>query len=53
MGKYLTALAISGPVYIILLFFVETNMFWKLKTRVSDFCMKQNLIYINKVPCCL
>nr|XP_010337354.2 ATP-binding cassette sub-family A member 17-like isoform X1 [Saimiri boliviensis boliviensis] len=27
MGKHLMALAISGPVYIILLFFVETNMF--------------------------
>ncbi|XP_032123979.1 ATP-binding cassette sub-family A member 17-like [Sapajus apella] len=49
MGKYLMALAISGPVYIILLFFVETNMFQKLKTRVCDFCMRQNLAVLHKV----
>nr|XP_021522877.1 ATP-binding cassette sub-family A member 17-like [Aotus nancymaae] len=50
MGKYLTTVAISGPVYIILLFFVETNMFWKPKTRVCNFCMRQYLIYVQKVP---
>nr|XP_012599260.1 ATP-binding cassette sub-family A member 17-like isoform X4 [Microcebus murinus] len=43
MGKYLAALAVSGPLYMILLFFVETNTFWKLKTRFADFWTKQKL----------
>ncbi|XP_023369627.1 ATP-binding cassette sub-family A member 17-like [Otolemur garnettii] len=49
IGKYLTALAILGPIYIILLFFIETNMFWKLKTRFAYFCTKKNLAVLRKV----
>uniref|UniRef100_A0A5F9D033 ABC transporter domain-containing protein n=1 Tax=Oryctolagus cuniculus TaxID=9986 RepID=A0A5F9D033_RABIT len=44
IGKYLTALAISGPVYIILLFLIETSAFWTLKARLSDFCGKPSLV---------
>uniref|UniRef100_A0A7N5JL92 ATP-binding cassette sub-family A member 17-like n=1 Tax=Ailuropoda melanoleuca TaxID=9646 RepID=A0A7N5JL92_AILME len=33
MGKYLTALAISGSVYLMLLFLVDTNVLWGLKAR--------------------
>uniref|UniRef100_A0A8C6WDT6 ATP-binding cassette, sub-family A member 17 n=1 Tax=Nannospalax galili TaxID=1026970 RepID=A0A8C6WDT6_NANGA len=43
IGKYLAALAILGPVYIILLFFIETDMFWLLKSRIINFYRKQNL----------
>ncbi|XP_047390364.1 ATP-binding cassette sub-family A member 17-like isoform X3 [Sciurus carolinensis] len=44
IGKYLAALAISGPVYIILLFLVETKVFRRLKARLSNFFLKQKLV---------
>nr|XP_051692166.1 ATP-binding cassette sub-family A member 17 isoform X7 [Oryctolagus cuniculus] len=50
IGKYLTALAISGPVYIILLFLIETSAFWTLKARLSDFCGKPSLAVPLNVP---
>ncbi|XP_006914256.2 ATP-binding cassette sub-family A member 17 [Pteropus alecto] len=49
MGKYLTALAISGPVYIILLFLIETNVLRKLKTRFSGFYRKRKLVMSQSI----
>ncbi|XP_073915574.1 ATP-binding cassette sub-family A member 17-like [Castor canadensis] len=49
MGKYLTALVISGPLYIFLLFLIETNVFRILKARLSDFSIKQNLAVLPNV----
>ncbi|KAM5131749.1 LOW QUALITY PROTEIN: ATP-binding cassette sub-family A member 17-like [Callospermophilus lateralis] len=43
IGKYLAALAISGPLYIILLFLVETKVFRRLEARISNFFLKQKL----------
>lgn len=37
IGKYLTALAVLGPVYITLLFLTEANAFRALKSRLSGF----------------
>uniref|UniRef100_A0A8D2JSB3 ABC transporter domain-containing protein n=1 Tax=Sciurus vulgaris TaxID=55149 RepID=A0A8D2JSB3_SCIVU len=48
IGKYLAALAISGPVYIILLFLVETKVFRRLKARLSNFFLKQKLAGLLK-----
>uniref|UniRef100_A0A8D2DXF3 ABC transporter domain-containing protein n=1 Tax=Sciurus vulgaris TaxID=55149 RepID=A0A8D2DXF3_SCIVU len=48
IGKYLAALAISGPVYIILLFLVETKVFRRLKARLSNFFLKQKLVRLLK-----
>ncbi|XP_076998238.1 ATP-binding cassette sub-family A member 17-like isoform X4 [Tamandua tetradactyla] len=44
VGKYLTALAVLGPVYLILLFLIETNALWRLKAKISDFCRKMTLV---------
>lgn len=44
IGKYLTALAILGPVYITLLFLTEANAFCALKARLSGFFCKQKLV---------
>lgn len=44
IGKYVTALAILGPVYIILLFLTETNVLWELKARFSGFYKKGKLV---------
>ncbi|CAD7683421.1 unnamed protein product [Nyctereutes procyonoides] len=43
MGKYLTALAILGSVYLILLFLIETNILWELKARFSTCNKKREL----------
>uniref|UniRef100_A0A8C5Z6R0 ATP-binding cassette sub-family A member 3-like n=1 Tax=Marmota marmota marmota TaxID=9994 RepID=A0A8C5Z6R0_MARMA len=48
IGKYLAALAISGPLYIILLFLVETKVFRRLKARISNFFLK--LLAAASVP---
>ncbi|XP_036135798.1 ATP-binding cassette sub-family A member 17-like, partial [Molossus molossus] len=48
MGKYLTALAISGLVYIELLFFIETNALWQLKASFSDFWRKRKLQVVSQ-----
>lgn len=40
----MTALAILGPVYIILLFLIETNVLWELKARFSGFYKKGKLV---------
>ncbi|EDL22309.1 mCG132071, partial [Mus musculus] len=37
IGKYLTALAVLGPVYITMLFLTEANAFYVLKSRLSGF----------------
>nr|KAF6439582.1 hypothetical protein HJG63_000031 [Rousettus aegyptiacus] len=49
MGKYLIALAISGPVYIILLFLIETNVLRELKTRFSGFYRKRKLVVSQSI----
>ncbi|XP_070635571.1 ATP-binding cassette sub-family A member 17-like isoform X1 [Bos indicus] len=47
MGKYLIALAISGLVYLILLFLIETNVLWELKARFSGLYWKQKLVVLQ------
>ncbi|KAB0401440.1 hypothetical protein E2I00_009224 [Balaenoptera physalus] len=47
MGKYLIALAISGPVYLILLSLIETNVLWELKAKFSGFNRKQKLVVLH------
>uniref|UniRef100_A0A8C6DUL3 ABC transporter domain-containing protein n=1 Tax=Moschus moschiferus TaxID=68415 RepID=A0A8C6DUL3_MOSMO len=46
-GKYLTALAISGLMYLILLFLIETNVLWELKARFSGLYWKQKLVVLQ------
>nr|XP_048292242.1 ATP-binding cassette sub-family A member 17-like isoform X2 [Myodes glareolus] len=43
IGKYLTALAVLGPVYILLLFLIEANAFYILKSRLSGFARKEKM----------
>ncbi|XP_040604164.1 ATP-binding cassette sub-family A member 17 isoform X2 [Mesocricetus auratus] len=43
IGKYLTALAILGPVYITLLFLIEANTFCILKSKLCGFSRKENM----------
>uniref|UniRef100_A0A8P0PI43 ATP binding cassette subfamily A member 17 n=2 Tax=Canis lupus familiaris TaxID=9615 RepID=A0A8P0PI43_CANLF len=43
MGKYLTALAILGSVYLIFLFLIETNILRELKARFSTYAPSKPL----------
>ncbi|XP_059126156.1 ATP-binding cassette sub-family A member 17-like isoform X2 [Peromyscus eremicus] len=43
IGKYLTALAFLGLLYIILIFLIEANTFSVLKSRLSGFSRKKKL----------
>ncbi|XP_070316352.1 ATP-binding cassette sub-family A member 17-like isoform X2 [Odocoileus virginianus] len=47
MGKYLTALAASGLVYLILLFLIETSVLWELKARFSGLYWKQKSVVLQ------
>ncbi|KAL1779811.1 ATP-binding cassette sub-family A member 17 isoform X1 [Sigmodon hispidus] len=49
IGKYLTALAILGFVYTILLFLIEANTFLRLKSRLCGFSRKENLRMFHNV----
>lgn len=44
IGKYLTALAILGPIYITLLFLTEANAFGVLRSRLSCFSRKEKSV---------
>ncbi|XP_077762358.1 ATP-binding cassette sub-family A member 17-like isoform X3 [Canis aureus] len=50
MGKYLTALAILGSVYLILLFLIETNILRELKARFSTCNKKRELVTSPDAP---
>ncbi|XP_006874024.1 PREDICTED: ATP-binding cassette sub-family A member 3-like [Chrysochloris asiatica] len=49
IGKYVTALAISGLLYLLLLFLVETNTLKKLRARVSTSFRKQHLEEVHSL----
>uniref|UniRef100_A0A8I3MPS8 ABC transporter domain-containing protein n=1 Tax=Canis lupus familiaris TaxID=9615 RepID=A0A8I3MPS8_CANLF len=50
MGKYLTALAILGSVYLIFLFLIETNILRELKARFSTCNKKRELVNAPSKP---
>ncbi|XP_072691478.1 ATP-binding cassette sub-family A member 17-like isoform X3 [Canis lupus baileyi] len=50
MGKYLTALAILGSVYLIFLFLIETNILRELKARFSTCNKKRELVTSPDAP---
>ncbi|XP_045141968.1 ATP-binding cassette sub-family A member 17-like [Echinops telfairi] len=50
IGKYMTALAISGPVYLVLLFLIENNTLRRLRARVSSCFRKENLEKTPSAP---
>ncbi|XP_060028541.1 ATP-binding cassette sub-family A member 17-like [Erinaceus europaeus] len=49
MGKQLVALAISGPVYLSLLFLLESGVLWRLKARVAGSSRRQILVKPHSV----
>ncbi|XP_072455492.1 phospholipid-transporting ATPase ABCA3 [Notamacropus eugenii] len=42
IGKYMTSMAASGFVFLILLFLIETDLLWRLRTLVSNIFRTQN-----------
>ncbi|XP_074053373.1 phospholipid-transporting ATPase ABCA3-like isoform X2 [Macrotis lagotis] len=48
IGKYLNAMIISGCIFYLLLFFIETNFFWKLRVFLYKIVEKKNGVYRQK-----
>ncbi|XP_074138830.1 phospholipid-transporting ATPase ABCA3-like isoform X3 [Sminthopsis crassicaudata] len=49
IGKYLTSMVISGFIFFLLLFFIETNFFWKLKMSLYKIFEREKLVYIHRL----
>ncbi|XP_072455433.1 phospholipid-transporting ATPase ABCA3-like isoform X2 [Notamacropus eugenii] len=43
IGKYLTSMALSGCIFLMLLFFIETNFFWELKVFFRQIFERERL----------
>nr|XP_020862173.1 ATP-binding cassette sub-family A member 3-like [Phascolarctos cinereus] len=50
IGKYLTSMAISGPIFLLLLFFTETNFFRKLKISFCKVFEREKLSRVHSLP---
>uniref|UniRef100_A0A7N4PUB5 ABC transporter domain-containing protein n=1 Tax=Sarcophilus harrisii TaxID=9305 RepID=A0A7N4PUB5_SARHA len=49
IGKYLTSMVISGFIFFLLLFFIETNFFWKLKISLYKIFEREKLVYSQRL----
>uniref|UniRef100_A0A7N4NZ22 ABC transporter domain-containing protein n=1 Tax=Sarcophilus harrisii TaxID=9305 RepID=A0A7N4NZ22_SARHA len=47
IGKYLTSMVISGFIFFLLLFFIETNFFWKLKISLYKIFEREKLSQVQ------
>lgn len=44
IGRYLTSLAIQGFSFLFLLFLIETNLLWRLRTLVCGICRRRKWV---------
>lgn len=44
VGRFVTSLAVSGFAYLTLLFLIETDLLWRLKTCICAFWRRQALV---------
>ncbi|XP_075755150.1 phospholipid-transporting ATPase ABCA3 [Pelodiscus sinensis] len=51
IGQYLTSLAAQGTAFLLLLFFIETNLLWRLRTVVCGVCRRRKwALLLNRTP---
>ncbi|XP_048350984.1 phospholipid-transporting ATPase ABCA3 [Sphaerodactylus townsendi] len=51
IGKYLTSMAVQGLSFLLLLFLIETNLLWRLRTVICSMCRRRKwVLLLNKVP---
>uniref|UniRef100_A0A8C5SUR6 ABC transporter domain-containing protein n=1 Tax=Laticauda laticaudata TaxID=8630 RepID=A0A8C5SUR6_LATLA len=51
VGKYLTAMAAQGLSFLLLLFLIETNLLWRMRTIVCDIRRRRKwVMLLNQVP---
>ncbi|KAL7979133.1 hypothetical protein Chor_015157 [Crotalus horridus] len=51
IGKYLTAMAAQGLSFLLLLFLIETNLLWRMRTIVCDIRRRRKwVMLLNQVP---
>uniref|UniRef100_A0A8C3V064 ATP binding cassette subfamily A member 3 n=1 Tax=Catharus ustulatus TaxID=91951 RepID=A0A8C3V064_CATUS len=51
IGRYLTSLAVQGFSFLFLLFLIETNLLWRLRTLVSSCCHLSRVLSGLAKPC--
>lgn len=44
IGRYLTSLAVQGFSFLFLLFLIETNLLWRLRTLVCGICRRRKWV---------
>ena len=44
VGKFVTSMAASGCIYLTLLFLIETNLLWRLRTFICAFQRRWTLV---------
>ncbi|ELW67824.1 ATP-binding cassette sub-family A member 3 [Tupaia chinensis] len=50
VGRFVTSMAASGFIYLALLFLIETNLLWGLRTTVCAFWRRRTLVYEQQAP---
>ncbi|XP_077172968.1 phospholipid-transporting ATPase ABCA3 [Paroedura picta] len=51
IGKYLTSMAVQGLCFLLLLFLIETNLLWRVRTIICGMCRRRKwVLLLNKVP---
>ncbi|ETE64856.1 ATP-binding cassette sub-family A member 3, partial [Ophiophagus hannah] len=51
VGKYLTAMAAQGLSFLLLLFLIETNLLWRMRTIVCDIRRRRKWVYSSRDSC--
>uniref|UniRef100_A0A8D0GV65 ABC transporter domain-containing protein n=1 Tax=Sphenodon punctatus TaxID=8508 RepID=A0A8D0GV65_SPHPU len=51
IGQYLTSMAVQGLVFLLLLFLIETNLLWNLRTFICDVASRKRCVMLlNRAP---
>uniref|UniRef100_A0A8C0IS39 ATP binding cassette subfamily A member 3 n=1 Tax=Chelonoidis abingdonii TaxID=106734 RepID=A0A8C0IS39_CHEAB len=50
IGQYLTSLSVQGAAFLLLLFLIETNLLWRLRTLVCGICRRRK--WVSSQPHC-
>ncbi|KAH1183577.1 phospholipid-transporting ATPase ABCA3 [Mauremys mutica] len=51
IGQYLTSLSVQGAAFLLLLFLIETNLLWRLRTLVCGICRRRKwAMLLNRMP---
>uniref|UniRef100_A0A8C3SVY6 ATP binding cassette subfamily A member 3 n=1 Tax=Chelydra serpentina TaxID=8475 RepID=A0A8C3SVY6_CHESE len=51
IGQYLTSLSVQGTAFLLLLFLIETNLLWRMRTFICGICRRRKwAMLLNRMP---